>query len=127
MFYMFIVGINKDVASENWLFPTIWMIIIILLTIATYEAWNFYKTENRRKIFAGLFIINGLLIKLWSVLIFTKNAPETALFACIGLLVIAESMIITGFYTNKKSSYILLPYLGWILYLIYWNIGLITG
>jgi len=114
-------------AAENWLFPIIWMIIFVLLIVAVYEGWNFYKTERGRRMFAGLFIANGLIIRIWSELLFTKNNPEDALFACIGLVIAAELMVIKGFYVNKKSSYILLPYLGWTLFLAYWNVNLITG
>lgn len=125
--FMLIMGLNKSMTGGNLIFPTLWMGTILLLIMSAYEGWNFYKSEFGRKILMGLFIGNGLLIRTWSELLFTRNNPENGLFACIGLIIMAELMVITGFYVNKKSAYMLLPYLGWTLFLTYWNIKLVTG
>ena len=105
----------------DWLFPFVWTAIFVLIGLSGYHAWNFYKSDRLRKIFAGLYVINGLLIYLWPYMFFTQQSINGALYVIIGLIIVAELMILTAFKTNHKSAYLLLPYLLWILYATYLN------
>ncbi len=119
--------IKKPAAvPPNWVFPVAWTILFILIALSGYLVWNHYETDIRRKFYTFLYMINGFLVFLWSYFFFGMNNPTNSLFTCIGLLIVAELMIITAFYTNKRAAYMLLPYLGWLLFATYLNTAIIA-
>ena len=110
----------------EWVFPFVWMALFVLIGLAGYYAWNFYKSDFGRKLFAGLYVLNGLLMAAWTDQFFVKHDMGNGLVILVSLIVVIEAMIITGFYTNKKSSALLVPYLLWILFAAYLNASLIS-
>ena len=112
---------KPEVIPPDWLFPFIWTILFVLIGFAGYYVWNFYKSDRLRKIFAGLYAVNGLLIYLWPYMFFTQQSISGALYVIIGLIIVIELMILVAFKTNHKSAYMLIPYLLWILFVIYLN------
>ena len=121
-------GLNKPTElPPNIVFPIAWFIIFILLISAMYNMWNHYESDViKRKWYVLLYIINGFFIWQWSALFFGEQNITGALFIAIALLIIAELMILLGFYTHKKSAYLLMPYLAWLLFAIYLNASIIT-
>ncbi len=105
----------------NWVFPVVWTILFILIGLAGFYVWNNYESNFKRKLFAFLYVINGILIFLWSYLFFGLHDIKTPLYVIIGIIIIAELMVVTAFGTNRKAAYLLLPYLVWILFATYLN------
>lgn len=113
-------------APPSWIFPFIWTAIFVLIGLAGYYIWNFYESEKYRKLFVGLYAVNGVLIYLWPQLFFVKESLAGALYTIVGLLIVAEIMILVAFKTNHKAAYLLMPYLGWLLFAAYLNISILT-
>jgi len=137
--YIFVIGwaspmpmawyatLQKPAANPPpWVFGVVWSTLFALIAISGYLVWNHYKTDVRRKFFTFLYLINGFLVFLWCYFFFALQNPINALFTCIGMLIVAELMIITAFYTNKRAAYLLLPYLGWLLFATYLNTAIIA-
>ncbi|MFH0820319.1 MAG: TspO/MBR family protein [Candidatus Peregrinibacteria bacterium] len=114
------------VQPPNWIFMVAWTLLFILIGLAAYYAWNFYKFDIGRKLFAGLYVLNGLLMAAWTDQFFVNHNLGKGLVILVGLIVVIEALIIVGFYTNKKSSYLLMPYLLWILFATYLNASYLT-
>lgn len=119
-------SLNKpDVMPPNQSFGIVWIILFVLLGLSMYRVWNYYDSNFKRKLFAVLYAINGLFIYWWSHLFFGMHDMAGALYVTIGMIIVAELMIITAFQNNKKAAYILIPYLAWILFSTYLNATMI--
>lgn len=116
---------KPSLTPPGWVFPIAWTILFILIGLSGYYVWNHYSSAFRRKLFTFLYAINGIFIFLWSYLFFGLDDIKTPLYIIIGIIIIAELMIITAFGTNRKSAYLLLPYLAWILFATYLNATII--
>lgn len=122
----FYEALIKPLATPpDWLLPFVWTAIFVLIGFAGYYVWNFYKSDRYRKIFAGLYFVNGLMVYAWPHVFFVKQNISTALYVVIGLIILAELMILSAFKTNHKAAYMLLPYLLWILFATYLNTSFI--
>ena len=115
-------SLNKSTAQPpDILSAIVWLILFVLIAVSGYYVWNHYKTKFRRNLFVVLYAINGVLICLWSYLFFGQHNIINALFAMIGLIIVAEVMILVAFANKKSAAYFLIPYLIWVLYVTYLN------
>jgi benzodiazapine receptor len=122
----FYAALKKPAAvPPNWVFPIAWTILFVLIGLAGFYVWNHYESNFKRKLFAFFYAINGILVYLWSYLFFGLHDINTPLYVIIGMIIVAELMIVTAFGTNRKAAYLLLPYLAWILFATYLNSSII--
>ncbi|MBN1258670.1 tryptophan-rich sensory protein [Candidatus Peregrinibacteria bacterium] len=118
--------IKPAAVPPNWVFPVVWTILFILIALSGYLIWNHYATDKGRKAYTLFYLVNGFFVFLWSYFFFGLHNMASALYVCVALIILAELMIITAFYTNKKAAYLLLPYLGWLLFATYLNTAIIA-
>ncbi len=118
--------IKPNITPPEWIVPFVWTTLFVLIGLAGYHVWNFYENDRMRKIFTGLYFVNGLLIYLWPYLLFTQQSIGGALYAIIGMIIVAELMILSAFKANHKAAYLLMPYLLWILFATYLNISFLV-
>ena len=118
--------IKPQLTPPNWVFPVVWTILFALIGLAGYYAWNHFKSDLYRKIFAILYAANGILVYLWSYVFFGQNDINGALYVILGMIVLIEFMILTAFKINHKTAYLLLPYFIWVLFATYLNTSIIA-
>jgi len=111
--------IKPNIIPPGWVFGVVWSVLYVLIALAGYYAWNYYENKVARKQFIKLYAVNGLLMYLWNYAFFVTQSPINALFIMIGMLIVIELMIITGFKANSKTGYLLVPYLAWVLFATY--------
>ncbi len=118
--------IKPELAPPNWVFSVVWTVLFVLIGLSGYYVWNHYKDEFYRKVFIGLYIVNGLLVYSWSYVFFTSQSIANALYVMVGLIIVVELMILTAFKVNRKSAYLIMPYLAWILFATYLNVSMVA-
>jgi tryptophan-rich sensory protein len=105
---------RPSITPPNYVFPIVWNILFFLIALSLYFAWiNSKNNEDKRKIML-VFGINFILNILWSVFYFSLRNP---LYAFIELILLFISIIFMIYVTasiDKKSSYLLVPYLLWV-------------
>ena len=105
---------NKpSITPPNYVFPIVWNILFFLIALSLYFAWINSNKEQKKKV-AVIFGLNLILNASWSFLFFKLQQP---LWAFIDLLLILATIIIMIFMTypiNKKSGWLLVPYLVWV-------------
>ena len=101
------------ITPPNYFFPIVWNILFFLIAFSLYLAWTSSKKKQKNKI-AFVFGINLFLNALWSYLFFKLQLPKIALIELILLWFTIWIMIFTTYKINKKSSYLLIPYLLWV-------------
>lgn len=123
--------INYDLLNKPFLnppkilFPIMWTIIYVLCIFATYPiSKNEENTELKQKCLISYYV-NMFLNLLWSVTFFGLGQKVAALIVLCLLYFSLAVMFIFYKKSNKKSSYLLVPYLLWLLLALYLNICIV--
>ena len=108
----------KPINVPGILFPIVWSILYLLMSISLYIVID--KNRNSLIIYSIQLIINSL----WTLIFFGFGAYLLA-FIWIILLLIAIVIMIAKFYNiDKKAAYLNIPYLLWVLFAAYLNLGI---
>ena len=99
------------------LFPIFWTIFYILMGISHYLTKN---DEESNKIYYKQLIVN----LLWSIIFFTLKLRLLAFLWILLLIYLIIKMIITFKKENKTAAYLQIPYLIWVIFAAYLNLGL---
>lgn len=110
--------LEKPINVPSILFPIVWSILYLLMSISLYIVID--KNRNSLIIYSIQLIINSL----WTLIFFGFGAYLLA-FIWIILLLIAIVIMIAKFYNiDKKAAYLNIPYLLWVLFAAYLNLGI---
>lgn len=99
------------------LFPIFWTIFYVLMGISHYLTKN---DEESNKICYKQLIVN----LLWSIIFFTLKLRLLAFIWILLLIYLIIKMIITFKKENKTAAYLQIPYLIWVIFATYLNLGL---
>ena len=119
--------INKPPLSPpSWLFPIAWTIIYIFMGIASYIIYE-NKYGYKRVIGERALIIYGVQLMFnffWSILFFNLKYYT---FSFIWLTIMWGLIILLMYYAkkiNKNAFYLLIPYILWVTFAGYLNLGI---
>ncbi len=103
------------------IFPFVWTCLYILLGLASYyiEESGICDKKRPRQLYGGTLLLN----LLWPIVFF---ALEWYAFACviiIAMVVLAAITVYFYYNCDKNAAYVFLPYVVWVLYATYLNIG----
>jgi benzodiazapine receptor len=104
----------------DWLFGPVWTTIFLLAAISAAMAWNGAPSGTRVMI-AALFVLNGLLNMLWSLLFFHLKRPDWALWEVPVLWLSVLVLIIAVLPWSRLAAWLLVPYLLWVAFAAYLN------
>lgn len=96
-------------------FPIVWTILFILMTISIYLA---SKYDDMPYI---IYFIQLLLNAGWTIIFFGLKLRLLAFIWLLILLLVVIYMTYSFFKYNKKSGYLLIPYVIWLLIAGYLN------
>lgn len=115
--------LNKPPLSPpGFIFPIVWTILYILMGISFYKVMN---SETKYKDEAKLiYYIQLIANALWTPIFFGFKQYFLAFTWLLMLLVFVVFMITIFYKINKKSAYLQIPYLIWILFALYLNFGI---
>lgn len=112
---------KPPLAPPDWIFPPVWSILYFSMLVALLL--YLFKTAQNKKSGYIYFIAQLFLNLLWAPVFFYLKNMFLALIVII-LLDIFVILTIKSFYkVSKISGLILMPYLLWILFATYLNIG----
>ena len=112
---------KPPLAPPDWIFPPVWSILYFSMLVALL-LYLFKPTQNKKSGYI-YFIAQLFLNLLWTPAFFYLQNIVLALIVII-LLDIFVILTIKSFYkVSKISCLILIPYLVWILFATYFNIG----
>jgi len=103
-------------SPPNWIFAPVWILLFTLMGISLYLILKENLNDRTVKIGIAIFSFQLILNISWSFLFFTFQNILYALFEII-ILWFAILLTIYQFWKiNKKSSYLLIPYLLWVTF-----------
>ena len=112
---------KPPLAPPDWIFPPVWSILYFSMLVALL-LYLFKSAQNKKSGYI-YFAVQLILNLLWAIVFFYLKNMFLALIVII-LLDIFVILTIKSFYkVSKISGLILIPYLIWILFATYLNIG----
>lgn len=115
-------GVAKPVLSPPAiLFPIVWTLLYILMGISAYIVWERDTTKARLPI--TLYAIQLFLNFMWPIFFFSFKAY---LFSFVWLLILwafVIAMIVSFYKFNKLAGLLQIPYLLWLTFAAYLNLG----
>lgn len=113
--------LNKPSFSPpGFLFPIVWTILYILMGVS-YSILDINNLVDKqvKKVYFIQLIVN----LIWAVIFFILKARLISVIWIILLLLLVIYMIINFHKRNKLSAYLQIPYLIWVAFATYLNIG----
>lgn len=112
--------LNKPaMALPGYVFQAIWLILFVLLGIASYIIYVSGSPEKEKAL--QLYGINLLLIFVWPVTFFLFQSYYVAFVIEIILWGVAFTMVSMFTQISRLAGWILLPYFIWVTYAAYLN------
>lgn len=110
-------------SPPDYVFGIVWPILYLMIAIAGYLIIFSDKPSSRLKFVAsGLFWLQLLLNFIWSIIFFN----EYYLWGVVVILLLDIIVLLCLFFfsmINRIASYLLIPYMIWILFATYLTIG----
>ena len=113
--------VKPPLSPPSYIFPIVWTILYILMGISYFIAT---KDKENDKELNQIYILQLLVNFFWPIIFFVLKMYFTAFFWIILLLILVIIMIKELLKINKISGYLQIPYLMWLLFATYLNIGI---
>jgi len=114
--------IKPPLAPPGWLFGVIWPLLYLLIGMAAYLIYQKPQTAES-KIAIRLYWAQLLVNFLWPIVFFRFEWYDLAVGVIILLDVLVAVAVIRFYNVKKIAGYLMVPYLLWILFATYLNIG----
>ena len=115
-------GLNRSsLTPPNYLFPIAWTILYAAIGACGSVIWNFESFSGLNKIKA-LYIIQLFLNWIWTPLFFTFHMTGLSLLVLIFMDIIVAMIIYLSYSKLKTVSFLMIPYLLWIIFATYLNL-----
>ena len=109
-------------SPPSWLFPIVWSILYALMGIGAARVWIAPAGKERSR-GLNLFIVQLVVNFFWSLIFFNLQAYGFALLWLVMLWALVLLMIMEFRKVDKISGNIQIPYLAWLTFAAYLNLG----
>ncbi len=113
--------VKPPLSPPSYIFPIVWTILYILMGISYFIAT---KDKENDKDLNQIYILQLLVNFFWPIIFFVLKMYFTAFLWIILLIILVIVMIKELLKNNKISGYLQIPYLIWLLFATYLNIGI---
>ena len=114
--------LEKPINVPGLLFPIVWSILYLLMSISFYRVLQSDDENKKPQVIS--YIVQLIINSLWSLIFFGFEAYLLAFIWIIILLISVIIMIINFYKIDKKAAYLNIPYVLWIIFAAYLNIGI---
>ncbi|MBR6573161.1 MAG: tryptophan-rich sensory protein [Clostridia bacterium] len=119
--------VQPPLSPPSWLFGVVWPILYALMGAAAYLIYDSIKGEKFEKRNALRFYAAQLLVNfLWSIVFFRFESLIGGLIILIVLDILVVLTMCKFRKINRLAFWLLIPYLAWILFATYLNIGFVV-
>lgn len=115
---------QPPLSPPAWLFPVVWTILYVLMGIASYLVLTAHapqtEIENALKVYALQLFFNFC----WSILFFNLELYWFAFIWLLALWALILWCIIRFFRISRPAAFLLIPYIIWVTFAGYLNLGI---
>lgn len=114
--------IQPPLAPSSILFPIVWSILYLLMGLAYY----FFKTRynGEKKSETKLYYFQLFVNALWSIIFFNLKWRFVSIIWILLLLILIVTLASYFKSKSKISYYLFIPYILWVIFATYLNIGI---
>ena len=105
-------------------FPIVWNILFILMAIAAYIIYTSDASSKDKKDALFLYFLQLIINFFWSIIFFSFDLVFLAFLWIMLLWVIVVFMIVAFYKIKPIAAYLLIPYLLWLSFAAYLNLGI---
>ena len=109
----------------DWLFGPAWTLIFALIAASAVKSWWDVPAGGARQLIVLLFVVNGALNALWSVLFFALRRPDWALVEVLLLWLSIVVLIYVLSDYSAPAAWLLVPYLLWVSFASALNLAVV--
>ena len=113
-------------SPPGWLFPIVWTVLYLLMGYASYRVLTSGKSEENIKNALKLYGIQLFFNFFWSILFFGFGWRLVAFIWLIGLWIAIYLTMRKFSEIDELSSDLLIPYILWVTFAGYLNLGYIV-
>jgi len=110
------VSVKPDLMPPAWVFAPVWTLLYILIAFAMYFAWDNASTRKQKRAAVLIFGLNLAFNALWSLFFFGLQNPAAAFIDIVLLEITTIWAMILSARLDKKTLWLLLPYLLWVAF-----------
>jgi len=115
--------LNKPPLSPPGIvFPIVWSILYLLMGISAYFLSN--EKSPSTSVFLKIYWVQLILNALWPLVFWRFGAYELAAVIIVAILVLVVILTLGSLKINKLSAILFVPYIIWLLFALYLNIGI---
>lgn len=115
--------VKPPCSPPGWVFAAVWTVLYILMGVSSYLVYRLDSKDKDVRKAIGLYILQLAFNFLWPVFFFRFS---WYLFAFIWLILLWVMILLTikQFYQlDKRSAYLMVPYLLWVTFAGYLNLA----
>jgi benzodiazapine receptor len=114
---------SPPLTPPNWVFGPVWTMLYLTIGLSLYIFWESKAKETLKNHSYTIFILQLVANFCWSFLFFGLHSPLLALIDILLLLALIVANIYYFYQGSRYSAYLLIPYLLWVAFATYLNIG----
>lgn len=114
--------LSKPINVPGVLFPIVWSILYLLMSISCYLIVQSNDKDKKEGII--LYAIQLVINSLWTLIFFGFGAYLLSFIWIIIFLIVIIIMLAKFYNINKIAMYINIPYVLWLLFAAYLNLGI---
>lgn len=114
---------KPPLTPPQWVFPVAWGILYLLMAVGAAMVWRSGTGEERKKALV-LYGVQLVVNALWSVLFFDLQRYLLSFFWLVFLWLLILAMYKAFSRINKTAGRLQIPYLLWVLFAGYLNLGI---
>ncbi len=108
-----------------WVFPVVWTVLYLLMGYASWLVWKSGAPAEEKKRAFRLYALQLAANFLWPLLFFVWQMRAAALVLLVGMLLLAAGCITSFGRADPKAGRPLVPYLLWLAFALYLNLGVV--
>lgn len=107
----------------GWVFPAAWTVLYLLMGLASYQVITTPASPERRRRAVRSYLWQLLINGLWPLLFFGAELFGAAALWLVGLLALSVLCALRFQAIRESAGKLLLPYLLWLCFALYLNLG----
>lgn len=115
---------QPPLAPPGWLFPIVWVILYFLMGISLYLVWNSRARNDEKRAAFTIFGLQLFMNLIWSPVFFSLHRYLLAFIILVILWIFIIAMIIIFKRISKPAAMLQIPYLLWVTFAGYLNLGI---
>ena len=118
-------GLQKPLFTPpSWVFAPVWIFLFTLMGLSLYLILKRSFKDRLVKLGILVFGIQLVLNTGWSIIFFGLRNPCYAFLEILVLILAISFTIILFWKINRKTAYLLLPYLVWVVFAAFLNFSI---